>query len=294
MRCRMLCTAVGNFSAVAAALNVQCQREGPQSAKMLYTPDNGTLEKGNNVTTDLKTSANPPPYQGGYGGSAVASSSRQVVGKPQNRPDIGVPTGSFNTVCIQNRFQDITGTFYIDPKIRALEYTNRRKRRKQKPTPDAIFRSRRGKIALDLGTTGYLVEVPTASVVVSTKSGNISLNLISSASTKPRFDLEATTRSGDIVLFVPHTFSGAIQLQTRTGDINFLPGIAAAPEMRVIKSTDTEHLVFFGGQGPTQGVEDFCRLTTRSGNITVGQRGKDKYVKTPGVWERLVGVLRPS
>ncbi|KAJ7247634.1 hypothetical protein B0H12DRAFT_738500 [Mycena haematopus] len=169
------------------------------------------------------------------------------------------------------------------------EIKARRKKRKLKPIPDAVFRSRRGNLSLDIATTGYASDVPKAFIEASTKSGNISLNLISGADTKPRFDVEANTRSGTIVLFVPNTFSGAIQLHTKTGDLTFLPGLASG--IQIIKSSDNEYLVLVGKQQQAVGLQpayaDFCRLRTRTGNIIVGERGKDTYVKTTSVWQKL-------
>jgi len=243
--------------------------------------------------------ADPPPY--GYGGSnggvskpvMVASSSSQS--SIPRRPDISLPSSSFNRINLQTKLADITGTYYINPQNVMSEITGKRKKRKLKQIPDAVFRSRRGNLSLDLATTGYVNEgaKALAAIQASTKSGNISLNLISGAETKPRFDVEVNTRSGTIVLFIPNTFSGAIQLHTKTGDLNFLPGIASG--MRVVKSSDNECLVLVGKQQPvgsqTAGA-DFCRLRTCTGNIIVGERGKDTYVKSTSVWEKLTGLFR--
>ncbi|KAJ6555744.1 hypothetical protein B0H10DRAFT_1207645 [Mycena sp. CBHHK59/15] len=231
--------------------------------------------------------AGPPPYEQGYNNgydtskplpAIVASSSQatEVKSRPVLMPSV---SGSYSNVCIQNRFADITGTYYIDPKNPVEEITkkNRRKKRQhRKRIPDAIFRTRRGKITLDLGTTGYAAEVPKASVVASTKSGNIGLNLISGSHAKPRFDLEVNTRSGNIVLFVTNTFSGVIQLHTKTGNLEFLPGIAAG--MQVVKSADTEYLVLVGNPQPeggsALGIADFARLSTRTGKSLLAREGR--------------------
>jgi len=247
-----------------------------------------------------KASGGPPAYEigekAGYSAPMplmVASSSKSSVPR---RPDISLPSGSFSRVSLQTRFADITGTYYIEPK-NVTELVSRRKKRKNKikHIPDAVFRTKRGNITLDLATTGHANEVAKASVVASTKSGNISLNLISGAESRPRFDLEANTRSGNIVLFVPNTFAGAIQLHTKRGNIDFLAGIASG--MQVVKSTDTEYLVLVGNQGRQQPLgssqpADFCRLRTRTGNIIVGERGKDRYVKDTSLWEKLTGFFR--
>ncbi|KAJ7066558.1 hypothetical protein C8F01DRAFT_1123689 [Mycena amicta] len=260
-------------------------------------------------------SAQPPPYPNEKDGYGVGCGKPLMVATP-SRPsplaDIRVPPDPLNRINLQTRFADVTGershcrsweidvipsgTYYIAPHIVAPEVSGRRKKqkRKQKHIPDAVFRSRRGNLSLDLGTTGYASENAKASIDASTKSGNISLNLIAGSHVRPRFEVEVNTRTGSVVLFVPSTFSGAIQLHTKTGDLQFLPGITA--EMRVVKSTETEYLVLLGPQplpsGGQQAPADFCRLRTRSGNIVVGIRGKDEYVKAAGLWERITGFMR--
>ncbi|KAJ7043653.1 hypothetical protein C8F04DRAFT_1072862 [Mycena alexandri] len=245
----------------------------------------------------------PPAYYGelaGYSRSkppqfepqmvAVASSSRSSASAA---PEV-IPSGPFSTLSQQTRFADINGTYYIKPKNLNKEVPTRRKQRQKfRPIPDAVFRSRRGDLSLDLATTGYASETPKAVVVASSKSGDISLNLISGGDIKPRFDLEVETHGGNIILFVPPTFSGAVQLHTKTGDLNLLPGLASG--MQVVKSTDTEYLVLVGKQQPpgSRAPSDFCRLRTRTGNITVGERGKDQpYVKSSSIWDKLAGIFR--
>ncbi|KAJ7668309.1 hypothetical protein B0H17DRAFT_1087679 [Mycena rosella] len=249
-----------------------------------------------------------PPYEigekGGYIGArpltiASSSSAATVPPGPVPRRPIALPSGSFGSFSnlhLQTRFQDISGTYYIAAKNPASEIISRRKRRKHKikHTPDAVFRTNRGNLSLDLATTGYANEAPRANVVVSTNSGRVSLNLISGAESKPRFDLEVKTRSGDIILFVSSGFSGAIQLHTKTGNLDFLPGIAS--RIKIMKCTDTEYLVLVGDHGPPLGSDhgptDFCRLRSNKGSIIVGEREKDTYVKAPTVWQRLTGFLR--
>jgi hypothetical protein len=94
--------------------------------------------------------------------------------------------------------------------------------------------------------------------------------------------------SGDIVLSLPDTFSGVIQLSTRKGSLHFLPGLAA--EMKVIKRSDKEALVSIGDHALSGGTEhvDFCQLTSRSGKLIVGlsSRDRDAEVKS-GFWAML-------
>ncbi|KAJ7091361.1 hypothetical protein B0H15DRAFT_835629 [Mycena belliarum] len=234
------------------------------------------------------------------------SSSSSQPPSAVHKPQIALPPGSFGSFSrlnLRTRWANISGTYYIAAQNPSSQIISRRQRRKQKIRiiPDAIFRTNRGNLNLDLATTGNVNEAPKASVSASTIRGKISINLIPGAESRPRFDLEASSRSGDIVLFVPNTFAGAIQLHTKTGDLDFLPGIAS--NMQVMRSTDTEYLVFVGNKvldnrgksrqpGRGQDVADFCRLRTVSGSIIVGERGKDTYVKEQSVWQRMTGFLR--
>ncbi|KAJ7623228.1 hypothetical protein FB45DRAFT_1031160 [Roridomyces roridus] len=250
----------------------------------------------------------PPPYGNGEkniysNGSdlkpplidAPAPSSSATTTAVPHRPEIKVPSsGSFTRLSLQTKWANITGTYYINAVNPAPpNLQSRRKRRKQKKTreiPDAVFRTRRGNLTLDLCTNGYAKDVPRASIRASSRSGNISLNLIAGGAAKPKFDLECGSRSGTIVLFVPETYSGVIQLHTKSGTMNFLPGISS--EMNVVKSSDTECMVYVRSRlmAPNQPA-DFCRVRTRGGDIIVGERGKDTYHKPKTLLEKLTGFL---
>lgn len=90
------------------------------------------------------------------------------------------------------------------------------------------------------------------------------------------------------MLFLPDTFSGVIQLSTRKGSLDFLPGLSAV--MKVIKRSDKEALVSIGDytmSGDTIHV-DFCQLTSRSGKLIVGLSRKDRQVEIrSGFWTTL-------
>ncbi|KAJ7442271.1 hypothetical protein FB451DRAFT_1297614 [Mycena latifolia] len=194
---------------------------------------------------------------------------------------------SFSQVRLETHYADINGTYYIDPKSPPL--SNKKKKRK---VHDAIFRTRSGHITLDLATAGAALDVATASVNVMSKSGNITLNLLPADETKPRLDLEVKSNSGTIVVFIPETYGGAIQLHTKRGNLEFLPAMLARSQ--VVKSAETESLVLFGKQAAPQSSipSDFCHILSRSGKIFVGLRGQDTYVEPPGLWQRIGGYLK--
>ncbi|KAJ7155411.1 hypothetical protein C8R43DRAFT_999707 [Mycena crocata] len=217
-----------------------------------------------------------------------SESSSQLSRRANDSADLSrAEPNSFSQIRLSTHFTDLSGTFYIDPKSQHL--TNKNKKKKHN-IPDAIFHSRSGKIGLELATSG--VAPAKATVVVASKSGNITLNLLAADNTKPRFDLEVQSHSGTVVIFIPNTYMGAIQLHTRSGSLEFLPVISK--RMHVVKSADTESLVLFGQQtAPSnQTSSDFCHVKTRSGKIIVGVRGEDTYIEPPGLWQRIEGYLK--
>jgi hypothetical protein len=94
------------------------------------------------------------------------------------------------------------------------------------------------------------------------------------------------------VVYIERSYAGVIQLDTKKGKFEFLPGVAE--HMQIVKSTDTEALALYGKQtAPSSTVpSDFCRVTTHSGTIIMGLRGIDKYVPEPGFWQRMGGYLK--
>lgn len=92
--------------------------------------------------------------------------------------------------------------------------------------------------------------------------------------------------SGNIVVFLPNDFFGAIQLQTRKGTFHFLPALASI--MRTMKEVKGETLILIGQ--PTVNREvDFLQLNSRHGKIVVGLTGLDHYQPTTSFWKKLVG-----
>jgi len=70
---------------------------------------------------------------------------------------------------------NVPGTFYIDPLVPAI---GKGKHKSKRPLPHASFRTRNNKIELDLGTTGDVYKAPKANVSVSSKSGDIKINIV--------------------------------------------------------------------------------------------------------------------
>lgn len=160
----------------------------------------------------------PPPYSLEHGSSRSRPRSELPplpVGT-QESPAIEEAGPSFSQIRLDTRFHDITGwhlciicsqphllhtgTYYVDPKNPITELTNKQKKPRKKAIPDAVFRTRSAKITITLATTGLVQDVPKASVVVTSKSGKITLDLLPAEETRPRFDLDVRSNSGKCVL----------------------------------------------------------------------------------------------
>lgn len=91
---------------------------------------------------------------------------------------------------------------------------------------------------------------------------------------------------GNIMLFLPRTFCGVLQLNTRKGTLHFLPAITAM--MKVMNESEHEALVLFGDQSSNESsAADFCQLNSRHGKVIVGLSDIDKYEEQPGFWQKL-------
>lgn len=218
--------------------------------------------------------------------------------------DSGVPPLSTNSylppptvdqVHIFSRHEDIKGTFYIDPNVPSLAETCRKSKRKsQQQSPHASFRARKGDISIDLGTTGNAHDAKKANIVVDTHKGDIKINLLPTLPIRP-LGLDVTSRKGNIVLFLPKSFSGVVHLMTRKGQMAVLPALASI--MNIVKTSDKEIIFMIAPENLHNGADNssettLCQLKTRKGTIVVGLSGHDQYTSQPGFWKRLGSYLR--
>ena len=99
--------------------------------------------------------------------------------------------------------------------------------------------------------------------------------------------------AGDIITFLPETFTGVVHLRTKKGAITVLPALGGSA--RVVKHSDTETL--FIVESPRDPAPDthsesnretaLCELTSRRGNVIIGLRGRDRHEPTVGLWQKL-------
>jgi hypothetical protein len=67
--------------------------------------------------------------------------------------------------------------------------------------------------------------------------------------------------------------------------------------MRILKANEGEALALFGSSGPSEypptpsgeyNSADYCELTSRFGDVTVGLMGEDQYADpAPGFWKKI-------
>jgi len=204
------------------------------------------------------------------------------------------PAPTVDQVHIFSRHEDIKGTFYIDPHVPLLDQSRRRCRRKSQQLPHASFRTRKADISIDLGTTGDIYDAKKANIDVATHKGDIKINLLPMLPIRP-IGLDVTSRKGNIVLFLPVTFSGVVHLMTRKGKMLVLPALAST--MKVVKTSDKEIIFMIAPKNPQNGADNssettLCQLNTRKGTVVVGLSGHDQYASPPSFWKKLGCYLR--
>ncbi|KAJ3513607.1 hypothetical protein NLJ89_g2854 [Agrocybe chaxingu] len=188
------------------------------------------------------------------------------------------PRPTVDQVHIFERKEDIKGTYFVDPTIPALDKSHRKKGRSRHPPPHASFRSRRGDVTLDLATTGNVQQAPKANVNVSSLSGEIKINLLPVSPISPRIGLDACSRTGNVILFLPQGFSGVVHLSTRSGELDILPGLADV--VKFVKRTEKEIIFMIDDHRNKLDTQDnsreasFCQLESRSGKLVVGLKNR--------------------
>jgi hypothetical protein len=101
--------------------------------------------------------------------------------------------------------------------------------------------------------------------------------------------------SGNIVLFLPESFTGIVHLTTRKGEMAVLPALASI--MKVVKTSPREVIFMIAPKSFPDGADNssettLCQLNTRKGNVVVGLSGRDQYVPQTSFWKKLGGYLR--
>ncbi|KAI0308883.1 hypothetical protein OF83DRAFT_1288808 [Amylostereum chailletii] len=200
---------------------------------------------------------------------------------------------------LSSLYEGISGSWRIDPSMpppppgilaEVLQaFVQRRRRRETRRArlsdglqtggvePNVSFDSLQGAIVADLGFVG---KYPTKSTVrATTRNGNVFIDLFEK-SPGQIVDIEVYSSRGNSTLLLPPTFSGTVDIHTRHGKIDLLPGLSR--HARVISSSrhDIRILVDRVGDQPAMGGTslqhaDVARLASRMGNFRVGLSVED-------------------
>ncbi|KAM6497090.1 hypothetical protein JOM56_007563 [Amanita muscaria] len=222
-----------------------------------------------------ESSEKPPEYSETWGQRATTAPSA-----------VTLPAPTLTQLHLFTKHEDIRGTFYVDPAAPRLCKPSRAER-KLLGDSQASFRSRNGKIAIDVGTTGRGAK---ASAVVSTRNGDIHVNILPLLPDRPRICLDVSSRNGKVVLFIPESYQGILRLSTKKGKVEFLPSLSA--NMQAYKMTPKEALFYVGVNHPDQPSGDYCQIGTRHGAIIVGIAGRDVYPCESGFWKKMLEFVR--
>jgi len=242
--------------------------------------------------------ASPPAYSSA---GQASTSSAVVVATPSGSrltvvaPQSSVPTNGLSVFTV---LEPIKGSWLLDPlaalssgpsvlqtivQSRAGGRRPRRFRNMTVGSPTAKFDSRHGSISTVLRVVGDSVPA-VATIRCTTRSGNIVLELVTKSPSR-MVHIDAYSRSGNISLLIPRSFSGVVELRARRGDVELLPVLASS--VRIVRASDKETVVLVGNNafpeaGPSN-TGDLARLCNRSGHLRLGFCGEDVFNESEGV-----------
>jgi hypothetical protein len=210
-------------------------------------------------------------------------------------PSLDAPTVPTNGVNVSTVFENIRGTWLLDPlapqssdQSLLQAFVDRRAGRRPRrfhnmtvTSPTAKLDSRRGNIFATFRILGESAVPATATIRSTTHNGNIVLELVSKPPSRT-VNFDAYSRTGNISLLIPRSFSGTVELKGRRGDIELLPALAAYA--RVERATNSETVVLIGNPAfPTPGFAsagDLARLYSHSGRLRLGFCGEDSFTES--------------
>ncbi|GJE93879.1 hypothetical protein PsYK624_100440 [Phanerochaete sordida] len=224
----------------------------------------------------------PPPYEGASmrGIAAAALGPARVNSIFQSAAQQHA-----NFITLESKHNEISGSYIINPELAgsASAHTRMLDRRERKKlqhniVPNAAFKTKHGRINLNLATDGNTDQLGKAYVQIVTRHGRVNVNLFALQANKNVF-LEIVNKDGPINLLIPPTFNGLFRISNgKHGGIHFLPGFAA--RARVVFADD-EHADILFGKGdlslvePTSEGVDYCSITSCKSYLTLGVSGVD-------------------
>lgn len=266
-----------------------------------------------NVSSVSSYITKPPPYSTEAESPCIQADIPQVSSEAAQTSQTGQ---AVNNVFIRPRHREpIVGTFIIDPSLkyppqgssssRWERGDGRRRGRRDRHGGwhhhghsdddegeiNALFQTYGGGCTnLNIGVT-CPNGVSRRARVCAESRGDLYVNLLPSPS-DGHVQLEARSSRGDIVLLVPQSYRGAIQLSTHHGETHFLPQLSRA--MRTALWMHDKKIIILGGwhaapvmpttptsstasssSNTAQVLDDFCKLQAWGGSIYVGFAGEE-------------------
>ncbi|KAG2157794.1 uncharacterized protein EDB93DRAFT_816226 [Suillus bovinus] len=244
----------------------------------------------------------PPPYSGF---ETFESGSVDTIGLADHDAPI------MKAIRLERRHESISGKYIIDPDESrdepsvlqgfAARHSDlvglRNAAGFHSAAPHAVFRNRFGSIFLNLATKGSSEQCHRTIVDVSTRHGDIAVNL-SSVHPGKRITLKVTSRRGKMVILLPPTFCGDVQIHgSKLGGYDILPGLSSS--IRSMSGEKRSTLLLIGDNDNTSNTErsksmDHCFLSSRHGRIVLGLSGQDS-MPTPGednIWRKMGSFFR--
>ncbi|KAI0045818.1 hypothetical protein FA95DRAFT_1560787 [Auriscalpium vulgare] len=235
----------------------------------------------------------PPPPQ--YS-AAPSAPSAPVAGPSTSGSDNPV-----NGLTVATGYENILGTWRLDPFAATstssiltsiVSATNGRRGSRRRrdgvfsatlSSPTASFSSQFGSINARLAVVGNPANPARADVKVSSRHSNITVDLFEKAAFK-FIGLDVHTGRGDVLVLIPRSYSGIVELSSRHGHSNVLPYLSAGA--RIVKASRNEVTILVGNgsqsAGPSSQFADHVSMHSRHGNVTVGFSGEDQYSPPDG------------
>lgn len=230
----------------------------------------------------------PPPYEGASRRSVVAALGISRV----NSIFQSASQQHVNFIALESKHNEISGSYIINPELpgSATAHTRMLDKREQKKlrhniVPNAAFKTKHGRINLNIATDGNTEQQGKAYVQIVTRHGRVNVNLFALQANKNIF-LEIANRDGAINLLIPPNFNGLLRISNgKHGGIHFLPGFAQ--RARVVFADDEHADVLFGTGDvamaePTSEGLDYISITSHRSYLTLAVSGVDPIDTTTG------------
>jgi len=251
----------------------------------------------------------PPPYEGPSSpqpAAPVASgSSLQPVTNPIFQP---AGTQRINGYWLSSVHNTISGNYIIDTShaksflgdcppeaLMPLDERNKMYFKEEKTTSNVSFHTTHGSIKVNLSIEGG----PEKRCYISSWSvhGMIFIEMAPLQPSK-HFLIEAKTTHGKIIILLPPTFDGLVQIRKVYSPITFLPEFAKYAQL--LRGSDEDSLVRFTRADSTPITEaallsetlDHCLVGSVHGSITLGISGYDHWEppSVRGLLEKIKGI----